>query len=132
MENGERFSTSLALKVINANFANGIELTWASSLYANDKLGFSFDYSQKIRKEEDFRKYPLAMNDVIAFRNQLFYKNRALFLQHRIYYPLYMAESFGFTFLKRTQDFKYIPEVLTFKEKTYQLRVDRPALEKQL
>lgn len=99
LENGEKFSSVLSLKVIAAHFVDDVDLTWASSLYANDKLGFSFEYKEEIKKNKEYRKYPLAMNDVIAFRNSLFIKNKNTFLEHRFYYPLYMAESFGFAFL---------------------------------
>jgi hypothetical protein len=101
-------------------------------LYSNDKLGFSFEYKDDIRKNKDFRKYPLAMNDVIAFKNSLFIKNKSSFSEHKLYYPLYMAESIGFTLLEKAQESKYIPEVLTLKDKNLKLRVDRSSLEKQL
>jgi hypothetical protein len=45
---------------------------------------------------------------------------------------LYLAESFGFVFLENARQFKYISEILTFKEKNFRLRADRPTLEKQL
>jgi hypothetical protein len=43
-----------------------------------------------------------------------------------------MAESIGFTLLEKAQESKYIPEVLTLKDKNLKLRVDRSSLEKQL
>lgn len=52
MENGEVFISSLALKIISSNFENGVEITWANSLYANDRLGFSFDYKEDIKKSK--------------------------------------------------------------------------------
>lgn len=72
------------------------------------------------------------MNDVIAFRNSLFIKNRSSFIDHRVYYPLYMAESYGFTLLKSAKDFRYIPEILSIKNKKAKIRVERSDLEKEL
>lgn len=43
-----------------------------------------------------------------------------------------MAESIGFTLLEKAQLSKYIPEVLTLKDKNLKLRVERSSLEKQL
>lgn len=72
------------------------------------------------------------MNDVIAFRNSLFLKNRSSFIDHRVYYPLYVTESFGFTLMKEAKDFKYIPEILSIKNKKANIRVERSDLEKKL
>jgi hypothetical protein len=99
LENGEELSSALALKVITANFFNQVDMTWANSLYSNDKLGFSYDYKEDVKKSKDFRKYPLVANDVIAFKNSLLIKNKSAFLDHHVYYPLYMAESFALTLL---------------------------------
>lgn len=90
LENGEKLFTSLAFKLINSVYVNGIDLAWGSTLYKNDRLGFSFEYKEQIRKSKDYRKYPLAMNDVITFRNSLFIKSKSAFLEYRNYYPLYM------------------------------------------
>lgn len=68
------------------------------------------------------------MNDVIAFRNSLFVKNRSIFIDHRVYYPLYMTESFGFTFMSYARDFRYIPEILSIKNKKAKIRVERSDL----
>lgn len=46
LENGERLFTSLAFKLINSVYVNGIDLAWGSSLYKNDRLGFSFEYKE--------------------------------------------------------------------------------------
>ena len=72
------------------------------------------------------------MNDVIAFRNSLFVKNRSSFIDHRVYYPLYMTESYGFNFLKDARDFRYIPEILSIKNKKSKIRVERSEIEKEL
>lgn len=111
------------MKVINSQFTESVDLTWATSLYSNNKLGFSFGISDAIKQKKDFRKYPLPMNDVIAFRNSLFVKNRSSFIDHRVYYPLYMTESYGFTFMRDARDFRYIPEILSIKNKKAKIRV---------
>ena len=69
IENRDRFVSPLALKVINAQFKPEVELAWATSLYENNRLGFLFDYNDKLKRNKDFRKYPLAVNDLIAYRN---------------------------------------------------------------
>lgn len=125
LENEEQLISPLALKVINANFKPEVDLAWATSLYANDKLGFSFNISEKLRAAKEFRKYPLPMNDVVAFRNALFLKNRSSFLDYRMFYPLYVTESIGFTLLKESHGFTYIPEILTIKSRNAKIRVER-------
>lgn len=43
-----------------------------------------------------------------------------------------MAESYGFTLLKAAKDVRYIPEILSIKNKKAKIRVERTDLEKEL
>ena len=96
--------TPVSLKVINAGFdKTEVQVAWASSLYTNDMLGFSFDYSDEIRKSQTYRKYPFAANDVFAFRNVLFLKNKQSFIQYRLVNPLWLVESYALTLIEKAK-----------------------------
>lgn len=56
IENQEQLLSPNVLNVINKAFQDpDTDIVWANSLYKNDKLGFSFDYPESVKKSKTFR-----------------------------------------------------------------------------